>query len=221
MKRKLWIITLLVVVVGISAGCGQKPQSAGGVNNTQGSEGTTSSGDQTASKTPSEANNGQQQVQGNSGSNGSGNTGSTGKTGNTGTNESETKSVKTTIEAYYTDDQMLELKKVQKEITYTEAKDKYEAAVKSLQSSGDSKLFALWGKVEFKSVSFKDGQLTVDIHLPDEARLGAGGESLAIDALKKTAFQFDEVKSLELLVDGQQADTLMGHVELTHPMTRE
>lgn len=116
---------------------------------------------------------------------------------------------------------MLELKKVQKEIKYDKDQDKYEAALKSLQSSGDSKLFALWEKVNFKSVSFKDGLLTVDIHLPDEARLGAGGESLALDALKKTSFQFDEVKSLELLVDGQQVDTLMGHVELTHPMTRE
>lgn len=213
MKRKLWIIALLVVVMGISAGCGQKPQSAAGVNNTQGSEGSsTSTGDQTASNTPGDADGGQQQVQGNSGTNGS---------GSTQTNESASKSVKANIEAYYTDDNMLELKKVPKEITYTDAKGKYEAALNSLKDSGDSKLFALWGKVEFKSVSFMDGLLTVDIHLPDEARLGAGGESLAIDALKKTSFQFDEVKNLELLVDGQKADTLMGHVELMHPMTRE
>jgi hypothetical protein len=43
----------------------------------------------------------------------------------------------------------------------------------------------------------------------------------AIDALQKTFFQFDEVQSLELLVDGNQIESLMGHVELEHPMTRK
>ncbi|WP_433946500.1 GerMN domain-containing protein [Paenibacillus sp. SN-8-1] len=209
MTRKIWLTALLVVVVGISAGCGQKPQTAAGTDNTQNSSAPATNTDNSV----------------NTSSTSSTDT-STGGAGGQATapNTSEpadTKSKTLNIDAYYTDDQMLELKKVQKEIKYESDQDKYEAALKSLQSSGDSKLFALWEKVDFKSASFKDGLLTVDIHLPDEARLGAGGESLALDALKKTSFQFDEVKSLELLVDGQQVDTLMGHVELEHPMTRE
>ncbi|MNW52817.1 Sporulation and spore germination [compost metagenome] len=115
---------------------------------------------------------------------------------------------------------MLDLIKETKEITYQQEQDKYLAALKSLQGS-DSNLFPLWGKVEFHSAVLKDGALTIDIALPDEARLGAGGEVLALDALKKTMFQFPEVESIELLVDGQQVDTLMGHEELEHPMTRK
>ncbi|MNH79781.1 Sporulation and spore germination [compost metagenome] len=207
MTRKIWFTALLVVVVGISAGCGQKPQSAAVADNTQKSSAPatiTDNSKDTSSTSDTSTGGAAQQAAAPSTS-----------------EPSDTKSKTLAIDAYYTDDQMLELKKVQKEIKYESDQDKYEAALKSLQSSGDSKLFALWEKVNFKSVSLKDGMLTVDIHLPDEARLGAGGESLALDALKKTSFQFDEVKSLELLVDGQQVDTLMGHVELEHPMTRE
>ncbi|MNS48380.1 Sporulation and spore germination [compost metagenome] len=207
MTRKIWFTALLVVVVGISAGCGQKPQSAAVADNTQKSSAPatiTDNSKDTSSTSDTSTGGAAQQAAAPSTS-----------------EPSDTKSKTLAIDAYYTDDQMLELKKVQKEIKYESDQDKYEAALKSLQSSGDSKLFALWEKVNFKSVSLKDGMLTVDIHLPDEARLGAGGESLALDALKKTSFQFDEVKSLELLVDGQQVDTLMGHVELTHPLTRE
>ena len=72
----------------------------------------------------------------------------------------------------------------------------------------------------FKTAEFKDGLVTVDINLPNEARLGSGGESLAIDALKATLFQFQEVNEIELLVDGAKVDTLMGHVELEYPMKR-
>lgn len=210
MTRKIWFTALLVVVVGISAGCGQKPQTAAVVDNTQKSSAPATNTDNSkdTASTPSTSDTS------------SGGAAQQAATPNT-SEPADTKSKTLAIDAYYTDDQMLELKKVQKEIKYESDQDKYKAAIKSLQSSGDSKLFALWEKVDFKSVSFKDGMLTVDIHLPDEARLGAGGESLALDALKKTSFQFDEVKSLELLVDGQQVDTLMGHVELTHPLTRE
>ncbi|MNI46658.1 Sporulation and spore germination [compost metagenome] len=124
------------------------------------------------------------------------------------------------IDTYYTNDQMLELVKESKEVTFKEEQDKYITALQSLQNSNNSDLFPLWGKVEFHSAVLKDGVLTINISLPDEARLGAGGEVLALDALKKTMFQFSEVQSIELLVDDQQVDTLMGHEELEHPMTR-
>ncbi|USB34829.1 GerMN domain-containing protein [Paenibacillus sp. YPG26] len=210
MTRKIWITALLVVVVGISAGCGQKPQTAAAPDPAPKNSSTAGNTDNSLNSFNAA---------------GTSNT-STGGAEQQGTaqgtvDSADPKPETLTIDAYYTDDQMLELKKVQKEIKPESGQDKYGAALKSLQSSGDSKLYPLWEKVNFKSASLQDGMLTVDIHLPDEARLGAGGESLALDALKKTVFQFDEVKSLELLIDGQKTDTLMGHVELTHPLTRE
>lgn len=171
MRKKYLVSGMLILLLVLSAGCGQKPQASPG--NTQNNA-----------------------------------------TDNT------TNSTTKTIDSYYTDDQMLELKKVSKDISYSSETEKYEAALKTLQDSSNTDLFPLWEKVVFKSVKFENGELTVDITLPDEARLGAGGESLALDSLKQTLFQFSEVKSIELLVDGAQVESLMGHDELEHPMTR-
>lgn len=135
-------------------------------------------------------------------------------------NEQKEEQTKETIDAYFTDEQIMDLKKESKEISYKDKNEKYIASLKALQSANDDKLISLWTKVIFKSAEIKDGLVTVDITLPNEARLGSGGESLAIDALKNTLFQFSEVTAIDLLVDGVQVDTLMGHVELEHPMKR-
>lgn len=123
------------------------------------------------------------------------------------------------IELYYTDDNLMELTKVQREIKFQEDQEKYSEAFKQLQVA-ESGLFSLWQKVVLNTASLADGILHIDIQLPDEARLGSGAEVLAIDSLKATMFQFEEVQKLELTVDGEQVESLMGHVELEHPMTR-
>ncbi|MNO45013.1 Sporulation and spore germination [compost metagenome] len=125
------------------------------------------------------------------------------------------------ISVYYTDPQQMELVPAKSEISYTDDVEKYSEAYKGLQNSGNPDQVPLWGGIELKSLKFADGQITMDIHKPDEAQLGAGGEALAISALAQTLFQFEEVKSIEVLVDGEQVESLMGHVDLEHPMTRE
>ncbi|MHA0855362.1 GerMN domain-containing protein [Paenibacillus sp. CMAA1364] len=128
--------------------------------------------------------------------------------------------MKQLISSYFTDPQAEKLVKVELAITFSNDVEKYIAAFRTLQFSGNSELIPLWGGVEMKTITFKDGQITVDIHLPDAARLGAGGEDFALTALRNTWFQFSEVKSIDLLVDGQSVESLMGHVELEHPMVR-
>ncbi|WP_151734531.1 GerMN domain-containing protein ['Paenibacillus yunnanensis' Narsing Rao et al. 2020] len=125
------------------------------------------------------------------------------------------------ISVYYTDPQQLDLVTSEATVAFADDAEKYTEAFKALQSSGQEDLVALWSKIELKSLDFKDGRLTLDIHKPQEAQLGAGGESMAISALTRTMFQFSEVQSVELLVDGEQVESLMGHVDLEHPMTRE
>ncbi|WP_025721197.1 GerMN domain-containing protein [Paenibacillus sp. 1-18] len=125
------------------------------------------------------------------------------------------------ITVYYTDTQENGLKEEKKEITYPSELEKYQKAFEALQKSGNSALIPLWSdKISVHKIKLDNGALTFDISLPDEARLGAGGEELAIDALKKTMFQFNEIKTLDLLVDGQSLESLMGHVDLDHPMSR-
>jgi hypothetical protein len=50
--------------------------------------------------------------------------------------------------------------------------------------------------------------------------LGAPGEDFFLQALKKTAFQFPEVKTLSVLKDGQKVESLMGHMDLPYPIKR-
>ncbi|WP_025691550.1 GerMN domain-containing protein [Paenibacillus zanthoxyli] len=126
-----------------------------------------------------------------------------------------------TIDVYYADSQMTDLKPAKADIAYKDDTEKYTEAFKSLQKSDNTDLIPLWGKMELKSLKFENGQIVMDIHKPAEAQLGAGGESFALSALTKTLFQFSEVQSIELLVDGEQVESLMGHADLLHPMTRE
>ncbi len=43
---------------------------------------------------------------------------------------------------------------------------------------------------------------------------------MLLEAIQKTLFQFPEVDSIDILVDGKPADSLMGHMELPHPIKR-
>jgi len=125
------------------------------------------------------------------------------------------------IEAYFTNSQVMDLVPAKTNISFSDDVEKYTETFKALQSNENTELVPLWDKIELKSLKFVDGQVVMDIHKPDEAQLGAGGESLAISSLAKTYFQFEEVKSIEVLVDGEKVESLMGHVDLLHPMTRD
>lgn len=224
MNKKIWIAALLVTVMAVAAGCGSKPtaapsQTQGAGSQTQTGSGVTEVQGQVVTN-PATAGSEDNTTPSNS-ANGSSN-GTTSKGDKTTDKPSTSDSKeKKSIEVFYTDPEELKLHKASAEITFASEDDKYKEVFASLQQSKDAKLVPLWSKdIKLKSVQFKDGALTLDIHMPDTARLGAGGESFAIDALKQTFFQFDEVKSLDLLVDGKSTESLMGHVDLEHPMTR-
>ncbi|MDU0330353.1 GerMN domain-containing protein [Paenibacillus sp. 3LSP] len=204
MKRKVAVLLALVAMLGVAAGCGNKPTASPPENEHQ-REAALSSGAQQGETQ-------MQEVQGP--------VNGTDDSGDPQT-DAQAGAEKLTIQVYLTDDDMLELKQTPREIEFTADQSKYESAFEALQTAEDS-LLSLWEKVVLNTVKFdsESGQLAIDIHLPDEARLGAGGESLAIEALKNTMFQFEEVQQIELTVDGQQVESLMGHVDLEHPMNR-
>lgn len=231
MNKKIWIAALLVTVMAAAAGCGSKPtaaptQTQGAGSETQTEKGVTEVDGQVITD-PATAGSEENTTPSNSTPSNSAN-GSTEGTSSSGETSPSTdkpaasdSKEKKSIVVFYTDPEELELHKASAEITFASEDEKYKEAFASLQQSKDDKFVPLWSKdIELKSVQFKDGALTLDIHMPDTARLGAGGEVFALDALKQTFFQFDEVKSLDLLVDGKSSESLMGHVDLEHPMTR-
>jgi spore germination protein GerM len=217
MNKKWWCTGILALIVVLGTACGDKPQAqpiveqsetvnepkenapttnaSGGVNSTEGDQETTPV---PAETTPVPA-----------------------ETTPVPTETPAVSSHKEEIAVYFTDPQAMELKESQQEITFEDDLQKYKSAFKALQNSGNPELISLWEKIELLSLDFKEGAITIDINMPDEARLGSGGEMFALEALQNTLFQFDEVKSIELLVNGAEVESLMGHVELEHPMMKK
>jgi hypothetical protein len=124
------------------------------------------------------------------------------------------------VSVYVTDEQLTELIERKVTISYGNEADLAAKAVSALQENEGAN-FSLWHGITVNSVKLDGDVATIDISFPDEARLGAPGELMLIDSLKKTMFQFPFINGIELLVDGEQTESVMGHVELEHPMARE
>lgn len=126
-----------------------------------------------------------------------------------------------TIKVYRADDQLMELVEAEEVITYTNEQEMLEAALAKLQEDGAEGTISLWESIEFSDISVQDGDVVIDLVIPDEANLGSGGESFAIQAITSTVFQFESFNTLQLLIDGEQQESLMGHVLLEHPFVKE
>lgn len=125
------------------------------------------------------------------------------------------------LKVYYGDSEMEKLLEQEATVTVKQDSDKYAAVLKALTATADSKQIALLKGFQIKSAVLKDGQLNVDVSMAPEAHLGSGGEQLVLEAIQKTLFQFNEVTAIELLLDGKQVESLMGHMELPHPIKRK
>lgn len=124
------------------------------------------------------------------------------------------------IKTYYGNENGDKLVEQETSISYKQDDEKYLAALKALSTNTDTTKLALFKGFTFKTVAAQNGLLTVDVLMAPESRLGAGGEELLLKALKQTIFQFTEINSIELLLDGKAVDSLMGHMELSHPIKR-
>jgi hypothetical protein len=125
------------------------------------------------------------------------------------------------IKVYYGNEDGSALTEHTANIRFTTPSSKYLGALNALKQSQDAKAVPLCPDFMFKTAELKDGNLTVDLSFTPNDQLGSNGESLLMQAIPKTLFQFEEVKTIDLLVDGKKQDSLMGHVELPHPMTRQ
>lgn len=125
-----------------------------------------------------------------------------------------------TIKIFFGDELGEKLIEQEAVISYKQDNDKYAAALAALSKAPDDKKIALLRGITIKSAVLNNQKLTVDLFIAPEARLGAGGEELLLQAMKKTLFQFLEIQTLDLLVDGKSVDSLMGHMELPHPINR-
>jgi Sporulation and spore germination. len=124
------------------------------------------------------------------------------------------------VEIYYADTELEKLIAKEIDVKFDSAEDLIKQALTALQEDGPDGTVSLWKPIPIKSVKLEDNAVTIDIELPDTARLGAPGEQMLLDSLGQTLFQFDFVQSYDLLVDGQALESLMGHFDLEHPAVR-
>jgi hypothetical protein len=139
--------------------------------------------------------------------------------GNSGKEPAETETT-SVIKVDYSNSDLTDLKSVEVSITYSKVSDKYRETFVQLTKSPDASLQPLWAEDQLNEIRLENRILIVDVSLSNEQNLGSTGELFAIEALKNAFFQYEEVKSIQLLVDGQITETLMGHVEITEPFQR-
>ncbi|MDB5054719.1 MAG: GerMN lipoprotein LpqB [Bacilli bacterium] len=124
------------------------------------------------------------------------------------------------VDLYYGDETGDHVVKREQTLKYTADTSKYIAVLNALKVSPDSKAICLFTGFKFFTADLNNGGLTINLTFPKESILGAPGEELLLDSLQKTIFQFPEVKTLDVLVDGKKVDSLMGHMDLPHPFKK-
>jgi len=74
-----------------------------------------------------------------------------------------------------------------------------------------------------RDIGIKNGLATVDFSKEIRLNHGGGscGELLTVYSIINTLTQFPAVQQVQILLDGQKEETLMGHIDLTRPMPRD
>ena len=118
----------------------------------------------------------------------------------------------------------MRLVEVEREIIVDNSVDKYTAAVETLlEEPEEENLTTIFPRnTGFRKVTVEGDLATVDI---DGSILksfvgGSTGEEFLIGSVVNTLTNFPEVKRVKFLVNGQEIETLSGHMDLSTPLER-
>jgi hypothetical protein len=99
------------------------------------------------------------------------------------------------------------------------AEEAMKALIRGMPQGTGYRFISLPETTEVLDLTIDDGICTVD--LSDDilqANVGSGGEVALLDAIVCTLAQGLEVDKVEILIEGQPAETLAGHVDITGPL---
>ncbi len=129
------------------------------------------------------------------------------------------------IKAYFPDDAGLNLVAVKRKIEFTGNLEKYSNAVQILMTNpSETDLTGIFPKnAKLNGVTFKDGTAYVDFGSSITKNFvgGSTGEELLVNSVVDTLTEFPEVKRVQFLVEGEEIETLAGHMDLSAPLTRD
>lgn len=128
------------------------------------------------------------------------------------------------VKVYYPDDSGMRLVEVEREVLVSDKTDKYTAAVETLlEEPAEGNLTKIFPKnAKIRSVKVADGLATVDLdgNITKTFVGGSTGEEFLIGSVVDTLTNFPEVKRVKFLIDGQEIETLSGHMDLSTPLER-
>lgn len=135
-------------------------------------------------------------------------------------NDVQKKKIK--LKVYFPDDAGINLVSVNRTVEVADESEKYRAAVQVLMDTPKEKdLTVIFPKnAKLNSVTFKDGTVFVDLdsNITKSFAGGSTGEELLVGSVVKTLTEFKEVKQVRFLLDGQEIETLSGHMDLSEPV---
>lgn len=127
------------------------------------------------------------------------------------------------IKVYYPDENATGLYAVTKTVKTSDT-EKYKAAVEALLAGTDKKslttVFPKKTKLLSVKISGKTAMVNFDKNLTKGFVGGSTGEEMLVGSLVNTLTEFPEIKSVQILVEGEQIDSLAGHFDLSEPVER-
>lgn len=129
-----------------------------------------------------------------------------------------------TLKVYYPDEAATHLVAVDRAVDVPDGKDKYTAAVETIiQEPTESNLVAIFPKAtQIRSVSVNGDLVTVDFDGSIQRTFSGGstGEELLVGSLVDTLTDFPEINRVQILVDGNNVESLAGHMDISKPFER-
>ena len=128
------------------------------------------------------------------------------------------------VKVYYPDESGLRLVEVEREIEVARDSDKYAAAVEAMMTPPtETELTEIFPKrAKLLNVDVHDGIATVnfDEGLQKHFVGGSAGETFLIGSVVNALTNFNEIKEVRILIDGEEIESLAGHMDLSAPLER-
>ncbi|MBO4401637.1 MAG: GerMN domain-containing protein [Selenomonadaceae bacterium] len=128
------------------------------------------------------------------------------------------------IKVYFPDEAGINLVAVKRRIRITSENQKYEDAVKIIMANPkEMELTSIFPRgAKLNKITLENGTAYVDFSETLQRYFvgGSTGEELLVTSLVDTLTEFPEVKRVQILIDGEEIETLAGHMDLSEPLTR-
>ena len=129
------------------------------------------------------------------------------------------------VKIYFPDDAGMNLISVKRKITIAKDEEKYFETAKLLtekpKEKNLTKIFPNHAKINSVHLKGDTAFVNFDGSITKNFVGGSTGEEMLINSFVQTLTEFPEVKQVKFLIDGQDVETLAGHMDLSVPIKRQ